>query len=66
MDERKRKSRICPNKKLEWDHLWNGCGSEAGKNERKPSVVPSTRTKMEYMRNQVGKNGENVGSESGI
>lgn len=24
-------------KSLKGDHLWNGCGSEAGKNEKKPS-----------------------------
>ena len=37
MDERKRKSGTGPGGKLKGDHLWNSCGSEAGKDERKPS-----------------------------
>ena len=40
------------------DHLWNGCGSEAGKDERKRAEEPSTRTGRERMRDQVGRNGE--------
>ena len=40
------------------DHLWNGCGSDAGQDERKQTAKPSTRTGKEGMRNQAGKNGE--------
>ena len=47
-----------PKEKSEGNHLWNGCGSEAGENERKPSEKPSMRTREECMRNQAGKNGE--------
>ena len=36
------------------DHLWSGCGSEAGQNERKPTVEPSTGSRKEDMGNQVG------------
>ena len=43
---------------LKGDHLWNGCGSEAGKDERKPTEKPSTGTGEEGMGNQAGKNGE--------
>ena len=51
--------------KRKGDHLWNGCGSEAGKNERKPSEKPSTRSGKERMRNQAKENVEDEGSESG-
>ena len=50
---------------LQGDHLWNGCGSEAGKDERKPSAKPSRRIGKESMRNQAGENEEDVRSESG-
>ena len=40
------------------EHLWNSCGSEAGKSEKKRTVVPSTRTWKEDMRDQVGEKGE--------
>ena len=43
---------------LKGDHLWNGCGSEAGKDERKRAARPSTRTGRERMRDQAGRNGE--------
>ena len=39
-------------------HLWNGCGSEAGKSEKKRTARPSTGTWKEDMRNQVGEKGE--------
>ena len=39
--ERKRKR---PEVKTEGKHLWNGCGSEAGKSEKKRTVEPSTGT----------------------
>ena len=50
---------------LKGDHLWNGCGSEAGKDEREPSARPSRRIGKESMRNQAGENEEDEGSESG-
>ena len=58
MDERKRKSGTGPGGKLKGDHLWNSCGSEAGKDERKPSAKPSTRIWKEGMRNQAGEKEE--------
>ncbi|MBR6526737.1 MAG: hypothetical protein IKT45_02210, partial [Lachnospiraceae bacterium] len=39
-------------------HLWNGCGSEAGKSERKRTAKLSTGTWKDGMRNQVGEKGE--------
>ena len=47
-----------PEAKAEGKHLWNGCGSEAGKSERKRTAKPSTRTWKEGMRNQAGEKGE--------
>ena len=44
--------------KTEGKHLWNGCGSEAGKSERKRTARPSTGTWKKDMRNQVGEKGE--------
>ena len=44
--------------RAEGKHLWNGCGSEAGKSERKRTVEPSTGTWKEGMRNQAGEKGE--------
>ena len=46
-------------------HLWNGCGSEAGKGEKKHTAKLSTGTGKECTGNQAGENGENVRSESG-
>ena len=46
------------------EHLWNGCGSEAGKSERKRTAKLSTETGKERMGNQAGENGESRGSES--
>ena len=51
--------------KAEGKHLWNSCGSEAGKGERKHTVELSTETGKECTGNQAGENGENAGSESG-
>ena len=47
-----------PEVKTEGKHLWNSCGSEAGKSERKRTAKPSTGTWKERMRNQAGKKGE--------
>ena len=44
--------------KAEGKHLWNGCGSETGKSERKRTVKPSTKTWKEDTRNQAGDKGE--------
>ena len=38
--------------------MWNGCGSEARKSERKRTAKPSTRTWKEDMRDQVREKGE--------
>ena len=47
-----------PEAKAEGKHLWNGCGSEAGKSERKQTAKLSTGIWKEDMRNQVGEKGE--------
>ena len=47
-----------PETKAEGKHLWNGCGSEAGKGKRKRTAKPSTGTWKEGMRNQAGEKGE--------
>ena len=52
--------RKIPKMKVGGKHLRNSCGSESGKDERKQTVSTSTRSVNEYMRNQVGKNGESV------
>ena len=52
--------RKIPEAKAEGKHLWNGCGSEAGKSERKLTAKPSTGTRKEGMRNQAGEKGETV------
>ena len=52
------RKRKMPKAKAEGKHLWNGCGSEAGKSERKRTVEPSTGTWKEGMRNQAGEKGE--------
>ena len=44
--------------RTEGKHLWNGCGSEAGKSERKQTAKPSTGTWKEGMRDQAGEKGE--------
>ena len=46
------------NVKTKGKHLWNGCGSEARKSERKRTAKPSTRTWKEDMRDQVREKGE--------
>ena len=53
--ERKRKR---PEVRTEGKHLWNSCGSEAGRSEKKRTVEPSTGTWKEGMRNQAGEKGE--------
>ena len=45
-------------------HLWNGCGSEAGKSERKRTAKLSTGTGKERMGNQAWENGGSRRSES--
>ena len=50
--------RKMPEVRTECKHLWNGCGSEAGKSERKLTAKPSTGTRKEGMRNQAGEKGE--------
>ena len=47
-----------PEVRTEGKHLWNGCGSEAGKSERKRTAKPSTGTWEESTRNQAGEKGE--------
>ena len=47
-----------PEARAEGKHLWNGCGSEAGKSERKRTARLSTGTWKEGMRNQAGEKGE--------
>ena len=47
-----------PEVRTEGKHLWNGCGSEAGKSERKLTAKPSTETWKEGTRNQAGEKGE--------
>ena len=44
--------------KTEGKHLWNSCGSEAGKSEKKRTAKPSTGTWKEGTRNQAGEKGE--------
>ena len=55
--EANRKWKI-PRVRTKGKHLWNSCGSEAGKSEKKLTVEPSTKTWKEGMRNQVGEKGE--------
>jgi len=50
--------------KTEGKHLWNGCGSEAGKSERKRTVELSTKTWKEGTGNQAGEKGETEEGES--
>ena len=54
--------------KNEGKHLWNGCGSEAGKSKKKRTARPSTRTWKEGMRNQAREKGETeeARAETGI
>ena len=49
---------------MESEHLWNGCGSEAGKSERKRTAKLSTGTGKERTGNQAGENGGSRRSES--
>ena len=60
MSGRKKASRKWkrPEAKAEGKHLWNSCGSEAGKSEKKRTAKPSTGTWKESMRNQAGEKGE--------
>ena len=44
--------------KTEGKHLWNSCGSEAGKSKKKRTVEPSTRIWKEGMRDQAGEKEE--------
>ena len=55
--EAERKWKI-PEVRMEGKHLWNGCGSEAGRSERKRTAKLSTGTWKDGMRNQVGEKGE--------
>ena len=52
------RKRKMPEVKTEGKHLWNGCGSEAGRSEKKRTAKPSTGTWKEGMRNQAGEKGE--------
>ena len=47
-----------PEVRTEGKHLWNSCGSEAGKGERKRTAKPSTGTRKEGMGDQAGEKGE--------
>ena len=53
-----------PKAKAKGKHRWNSCGSEAGRDERKQTESRVRRIGREDMRNQVGRNEENQGSES--
>ena len=44
--------------RTEGKHLWNGCGSETGKSEKKRTARLSTGTWKEGTRNQAGEKGE--------
>ena len=58
-DERKLCVRHRPRRvKPKGDHLRNGCGSEAGQDERKEAESRVLGTGQESMRDQAGKNGE--------
>ena len=50
--------RKIPEVKTEGKHLWNGCGSEAGKSVRKRTAKPSTGIWKEGMRYQAGEKEE--------
>ena len=65
VDERKRKRGESPGARARGKHRWNSCGSETERDERKRTESRVRRTGKEDMGNQVGKNGENQGSESG-
>ena len=49
-----------PESKEEGKHSWNGCGSEARKDERKHTAELSTGTGKSCMGNQAEENGETV------
>ena len=55
--EANRKWKI-PGVRTKGKHLWNSCGSEAGRSERKRTAKPSTRTWKEGTRDQAGEKGE--------
>ena len=57
-----------PKAKAEGKHLWNGCGSETGKSEKKQTAKLSTGIWKEGMRNQAGEKGETeeARAETGI
>ena len=57
-----------PKARAQGKHLRNSCGSESGKGERKRTAKPSTGTRKEDMRNQVGEKGETeeARAETGI
>ena len=50
--------------KAERKHLWNSCGSETGKGERKQTEKPSTGNRKKSMGNQAGQMVESQGSVS--
>ena len=68
-DERKRSGKTgCRNEgdernQGEGKHLWNGCGSEAGKDEKERTEKPSKRNWKERMRNQPGKKRKDLSDE---
>ena len=64
-DERKWKRGKSPEARAEGKHQWNGCGSEAGKDERKRTESRVRRAGREGTGNRAGRNGEDQGSESG-
>ena len=53
-----RRKRKIPEAKAEGKHLWNGCGSEAGKSERKRTAKLSTGIWKEGTGNQAGEKEE--------
>ena len=54
-----------PKARARGKHLKNGCGSESGRGERKQTESRVRRTGREDTGNQVRRNGESQGSESG-
>ena len=62
-DERKGIARKTPQgsrKTEKGEHLWNGCGSEAGKDERKQTERLSTGNRKRSMGNQAERKVENL------
>ena len=65
MTERKaEEERKIPEARAEGKHLRSGCGSEAGKGERKHTARLSTGTGKECTGNQARQNGEDRRNES--